>query len=80
MSTSLAPTVHWPRVLPWLRDTAAAWRSRLVAPRVAPEFLVRDFGALVGLSDRTLRDIGAPDRMIGREHGTPVWQFERARW
>lgn len=80
MPTSFAPTVQWPLVLPWLRRAATAWRSRLVAPRMAPEALVPDFGALAGLSDRTLRDIGAPDRMIGREHGIEVWQFERARW
>ena len=80
MSTRLAPTVHWPQVLPWLRHAAAGWRSHLAAPRAAPELLAPDFGALAGLSDRTLRDIGAPDWMIGRERGTPVWQFERPRW
>lgn len=80
MFASLAPAVRWPQMLTWLRHAATAWRSRLAGPRVAPAVPVPDFCALAGLSDRTLRDIGAPERMIGRERGTPVWQFERARW
>ena len=80
MSTRLAPTPQWPWVWPWLRRALTAWRSRLAASRVAPDTPDPDFSSLAELSDRTLRDIGAPDSMIGRERGIQVWQFERSRW
>ena len=83
MNTAPCLPTPVPLYRPWLRrmldDLRARWHSRrtLAAP-VEPT--AADYQSLAGLSEDTLRDIGAPDWLHERDRGVSLWMLERARW
>jgi len=59
----------------WLRPAAGFTKS--TQPVVLSE---ADYAELAGLSESTLRDIGAPDWVHERSRPDSLWLLERARW
>ncbi len=62
----------------WVR-LADAWRAWWSERRLrdAEAALLRELG---GLSEQTLRDIGAPTGVHERDRGTELWRLERHPW
>lgn len=63
------------RLLAGLGALARAWSERLALRRHDAEFLHPE-----RLSQRMLRDIGAPQPLHERGPHTPRWDLERPRW
>jgi hypothetical protein len=76
-ATCCAQTIPLHR--PWRVRIADAWQAWR-AERRRRECEAAVYRELGGLSEQTLRDIGAPAGVHGRDAGTELWRLERHPW
>lgn len=76
-ATCCAQTI--PLYRPWWARAAESWRAWWAERRRrdAERALYRELG---GLSEQTLRDIGAPAGVRERDRGAELWRLERHPW
>ena len=84
MNTAPCLPAPVPLYRPWLQrllaDLQSRWFSNRRSRRAPDTLTASDYRALAGLSESTLRDIGAPEWLHEPDRGVPLWLLERGRW